>query len=182
MVWIFEKLIKEYGDPFAANVLKVTSSPQRSYNETISPRHLIKWDSTKFYTVSIKNASFEFEFTRSKCVFTRYRFKGINTACSPYKWVVEGSIDHVNYITLDKIDRSLCNTTLFSSECYEEFPIKRKARVKYIKVVNTGGECKGSHLYFGLTSVDFYGNEYFSQKKPMNIKIFVYILNSIFIY
>ena len=175
MGWIFEELTRLYKDPFASNVLKVTSTNQRPYSETITPQNLIKWDSSKFYTDAVKNASFEFEFTKKTYVFAQYKLKGISTACSPYKWVVEGSLDHEKYTTLAKVDRSLCSTQYISNECSEKFPMTKKARIKYIKVVSTGGECYGNYLYFGLTSVDFYVIVYYSQKKAIGLK-FIYQL------
>ena len=174
MGWVFEELTRRYEDPFAANVLKVTSTELRpSYPAAISPKNLIKWDSSRFYTDNIKNSSFEFEFTRNTYVFTRYKLKGISTACSPYKWVVEGSLDHKKYATLAKVDRSLCNTRIISNECNETFPMTKKAKVKYIKVVNTGGECEGKNNYFGLTSADFFGDIYYSQRKVVKLKSYI---------
>ena len=82
--------------------------------------------------------------------------RGIVT--SPYKWKVLGSIDNNSYTLLHSVNRSLCNVTQrFDSECVETFAMSNIKKVKYIKVINTNGECQGKSYYFGLHGVDFYG-------------------------
>ena len=146
--------------------MRVNSTQIRYSNSP--PENLIKWDSSYFYANAMQNASFEFDFINHVYVFTKYVFKGINDSCSPYKWVVEGSLDHVNYKTLHVVNRSLCNENAFNKICYEEFQMSRVTKVRYVKVVNTGGECGGSWRYFGISSADFYGSIVISPIPNMN--------------
>ena len=167
MGWIFKEMLTKYENPFEAGVLKVNSTPVRTTRD--QPENLIKWDSSTFYADAMKNASFEFDFINHIYVFTKYIFKGINRSCSPYKWVVEGSMDHVNYRTMHVVDRALCNISVFSSFCYEVFRMSHVIKAKYVKVVNTGGECFGGCPYFGLTSADFFGSVVVPSIPNMNL-------------
>lgn len=139
MVWIFKKLSSEYSSPISAGFLKINSTVQRGFPKPVAIENILKWDDSIYYTANIKNSSFEIDFINSSHIFTKYRLKGVTNSCAPYKWTVEGSEDHVNYKTLHIVNRSLCHSYNIENDWYEEFLMTRISKVRYIKVVNTGG-------------------------------------------
>ena len=158
MDWIFDSLLKKYDDPFASNVISVESSPQRSDWPTVSAKNLINWSSGYYYAAG-PNAYFMFKFRRAPHVFSMYRLRGIYKSCAPFGWDVFGSMDNRRFKKLHSVDRALCNTSRgFNFDCNETFEMTSIKKVRYIKVVNTKGECSGENNFFGLTGVDFYGS------------------------
>ena len=160
MEWTFESMLKRYSDPFASNVIGVESTPLRSgYASELSKENLIYWNEKLFYTENTPNSYFMFEFKRSPYIFTKYRLRGIMNSCAPFCWNVLGSIDNVTFTTLHSVDRSLCRlANTIPGDCSETFSMTIIEKIRYIKVINTNGECNGAHMHFGLLGVDFYGS------------------------
>ena len=64
--------------------------------------------------------------------------------------------DGVEFTEINSIDRALCNNRKITSDCNNEtFSTNKTMITKYIRVVNTGGECLGDLKYYGLSAVDF---------------------------
>ena len=158
MEWIFHNMTKRHSDPFASNILGITATENR-INYSSSPKNLFYWNEGMYYSTNVDNANFTFEFKKHKYIFSNYSLKGVNNRCAPYKWVIEGSEDGVTYQNLSVINRSLCNTEwLKNIECLNEtFSIDKPMLVKFIRFVNTGGECYGNSKFLGLSAIDFYG-------------------------
>ena len=157
MEWAFESIAKRHSDPFSSNILDIKATNTRS-DKIGSAKHLFNWNTGFYYSYNIRNANFTFEFKKNKYIFAQYKFKGIIGSCSPFKWNVDGSEDGINFYTLSHVNRSLCNAKSINENCVNEtFSINKPMIVKFIRVVNTEGECFGEYFFFGLSAVDFYG-------------------------
>ena len=159
-MWVFDYWHKNNINPLNNGYLSINATEQRtgSFYSQFSTDCLIEWNNSYgYYSTNVTNASIEFNFLKQPIFIKKYRLLPIKGSCSPNGLTLEGSFDGIEYYTLDYADR-ICSTI----RCTEKNEFRRdihrnnKMYFRYLKFVETEGECEGQYLYFGLNSVDFY--------------------------
>ena len=161
MMWIFDYWNQINLDPFNNQLLSINATEVRNDSYKYAnyyPNRLIEWNNSYgYYSQNIINASIEFFFIKQPILLRGYKLLSLIGACSPFGIAVEGSFDGVEYFTLDYIASLICIDSTCSQKKEPKQMIKNnKQYFRYIKLVQTIGECNGLNQYFGLNSVDFY--------------------------
>ena len=160
MYWIFNYLQKVGIDPIKDGVVNITSTPMRSSSAfpKISANYLVIWDGFGMYTIEKENASVFFNFAKIPFIKQYKLLSRGDDDCSPSGHVLEGSNDGKKYNSIHIFPYSLCGGSTCSQKTERKFDLNLTYSYKYYRIVQYKGECDSTFLYFGLTSVDFYGS------------------------
>lgn len=107
-----------------------------------------------FWTGHIDDSWICFEIKKHEIIPTNYTIRTYDGAYHPKSWVIEGSIDSINWEIID--EQNNC-TYLNGSNLVHTFSISNQKRIKYIRMRQTANNW-GNDNHLAINCIEFYGN------------------------
>lgn len=143
------------------NMIKLSSS---SMNYSNTPYNVCKHDNDNIFYQSKneKNSWICFDFKEHKIIPTNYTIKSIPYESNnnhPKSWVVEGSNDNIDWITIDEVKN--CDLLNGFSKIHTfniSNPVNTPFRYVRIRQTSNNWYASGEWYFFSIGSVEFYGS------------------------